>query len=162
MSSIINNMPSVNSVVSATCYAGALALAGNKIGLAVGCKTMSIATGLLGKKDASADWNESAKKYSELARKNVFRDLTLASSLIALGIGSKCLGNCPTEEKTEDFTSYLTEEFKKMYEERYQLLGAYFGVVVPMCILSVKIAINLANISATNDYVAMKFFSESI
>jgi hypothetical protein len=152
MSSIINNIPSANSIASYTCYAGAAVLAGRKIGLAAGCKAVSVVTGLLGK-DSSADWNKSAKEYSELAKKDAFRDLTLATGLITLGIGSKCLGGCsPKEEKTDDLTSYLTEELKKMYEVRYPLLGAYVGIVVPLTILSVKITMHLANLSVANSF----------
>lgn len=123
MLDISNNIPSATSIVSYACYAGAAVLVGRKIGLATGCKAISLITGLFNKETAN-HWNQSASDYFESAKKSAFRDLTSTAGLLATAITMNCVGTCPLKEEEEEGF------FDHVYKARYEYLAYQLGLMV--------------------------------
>lgn len=89
------------------CFIGAGALLGRKVIMGVGCAAIAK---IMGNQNA-AEWNERADKYLSQAKKDAFRDLTVAG-LVGLGLTAGYF----KEEEAISYKTYL-KNFDKGLED---------------------------------------------
>jgi hypothetical protein len=123
-------MPNINHVWAATGL-----FMGRNFFRAAGCKVVSIAARTLGKNPA--EWDEASDKYLKRVQKNVFRDLTVASSFLVLAFISHSAGqNCQCSDKeAQKLESGFINDYAIPVLKSYGIVFITFPFFIAGCVI---------------------------